>query len=933
MLWYTTAYRNITLLKSEQDHRQYRLISLENGLRILLIADEFTSKCAVSATLAAGHFQDPQDCQGLAHLLEHSLFLGNHKYPQANSLSQWVEKHGGHINAWTGTEYSNFYFDCDTAGLEQALDDFAHMLHSPLFEQDKIEKEIMAIDAEFKLKQKDDLRRLYQVHKETCNPKHPFHKFSVGNQQIFQQHSIEELAAMLKAFHQTYYTAHQCKICLVSPLPLEQQQALVERHFAPLSAAKQTPEINYPALYLPEQLGIEINIQPLKAARRMIISFALPNLQQHYRAKPTSLISQLLGDEGEGSLLWYYKEQGWATSLTSGGGIQGSNFKDFNISLQLTEAGLQNRERILNALFHYIRLIEQQGTQEWRFKEKQTLNQLAFNFHDTPKAIDLACHFTSLMFLYPDEHLLSAEFILDQYLPQLQHQVLALMTPSNMRLKLIAPNLETDQQANWYQTPYKVSKLSPSLYQQLQQPEPVTVLTLPKPNPYLIERIHRGETNPQLKHPQKQWDEPGYRFWFGQDQHFNMPKGDLYLSFDCGHVLDGIEAVTRKRLWVALLQEKFNQEYYQATTAGLHFHLYPHQGGFSLHTSGFAQKQLQLAQDLIEKLYTQQDLCAQFSQIKERQLLGLKNTLLNKPINRLFTKLSVLMQKTSYAPIDMAPVLEHTQLDDVIDTGEKLLQRNYIEAMLYGDWQAQEADRFRQQISVLTQRPAQATREISRDILDLRNNHCHILQVSSQHEDTAVVIYFQAPAPSILDAALTIMLEQMWSGSFFHQLRTEKQLGYLVGTGYFPFNQHPGMAFYIQSPLLSAAELTNEIHDFIRDAIDKLTYHPQEEWQRIKQGVIKQLLDKDSSLSMKSQRYWLAIGNKDNHFEQHKLLAKCIQELELDAIKQFAQALYLREGFGEIILYCAGNKNANLPQQGIEIDDINQFKVGASYIK
>ena len=844
-----------------------------------------------------------------------------------------MEKHGGQINAWTGTEYSNFYFDCDLAGLEPALENFAHMLHSPLFEADKIEKEVMAIDAEFKLKQKDDLRRLYQVHKETCNPQHPFSKFSVGNLQVFQQHNIDELADMLKAFHQQYYQASQCQVCIVTPLPLEQQQALVSQYLSALPNREQAPVFDYPALYLPEQLGIEIHIQPLKAARRMIISFALPNLRQHYRAKPTSLISQLLGDEGQGSLLWYFKTQGWATSLTSGGGIQGANFKDFNISLQLTDLGLQNRDKILNALFYYIQLIKQQGTQQWRFREKQTLNQLAFNFHDTPKAIDLACHFSAQMHLYPDEHLLCADFILDQYTPELQHQVLALMTPENMRLKLIAPGLETNQQANWYQTPYKVCKLDTALTEQLKQPQQIAELALPQPNPFLIESIQAGNTNPQYKHPQKQWDEPGYRFWFGQDQHFNMPKGDLYLSFDCGHVLDGIEAVTRKRLWVALLQEKFNQEFYQATTAGLHFHLYPHQGGFSLHTSGFAQKQLQLAEDILQKLYSEQDLSAQFLQIKDRQLLGLQNTLLNKPINRLFTKLSVLMQKTSYAPIDMAPVLANTQLQDLVETREKLLSRNYVEAMLYGDWQPEEADNFRQQISTLTHRQQQATREISRDILDLRNNHCHILQVPSQHEDAAVVIYFQAPAASTLDAALTIMLEQMWAGAFFHQLRTEKQLGYLVGTGYFPFNQHPGMAFYIQSPLLSATELTNEIHDFIRDAIDKLTHHPKDEWLRIKQGVIKQLLDKDSSLSMKSQRYWLAIGNKDSNFEQHKLLARCIQELELDAIKHFAQALYLREGFGEIILYCAGDKSTALQQSGIEIDDINQFKVGASYIR
>ena len=32
-------------------------------------------------------------------------------------------------------------------------------------------------------------------------------------------------------------------------------------------------------------------------------------------------------------------------------------------------------------------------------------------------------------------------------------------------------------------------------------------------------------------------------------------------------------------------------------------------------------------------------------------------------------------------------------------------------------------------------------------------------------------------------------------------LRTQQQLGYVVGTGNLPLNRHPGLVFYIQSPL------------------------------------------------------------------------------------------------------------------------------------
>ena len=46
-----------------------------------------------------------------------------------------------------------------------------------------------------------------------------------------------------------------------------------------------------------------------------------------------------------------------------------------------------------------------------------------------------------------------------------------------------------------------------------------------------------------------------------------------------------------------------------------------------------------------------------------------------------------------------------------------------------------------------------------------------------------------------------MLAEQLIATPFFNQLRTEQQLGYLVGSGYIPYNQHPGIGFYIQSPI------------------------------------------------------------------------------------------------------------------------------------
>jgi insulysin len=70
--------------------------------------------------------------------------------------------------------------------------------------------------------------------------------------------------------------------------------------------------------------------------------------------------------------------------------------------------------------------------------------------------------------------------------------------------------------------------------------------------------------------------------------------------------------------------------------------------------------------------------------------------------------------------------------------------------------------------------------------------------------------------------ALTILAEQLITSTFFSQLRTEQQLGYLLGSGFIPFNQHPGIGFYIQSPHHPAEYLVEVIHLFLQQIIESI---------------------------------------------------------------------------------------------------------------
>jgi insulysin len=62
-------------IKSLSDDRQYRLIRLENGLDVTLVSDPQATASGASLSVGVGSFSDPKNIYGLAHFLEHMIFL------------------------------------------------------------------------------------------------------------------------------------------------------------------------------------------------------------------------------------------------------------------------------------------------------------------------------------------------------------------------------------------------------------------------------------------------------------------------------------------------------------------------------------------------------------------------------------------------------------------------------------------------------------------------------------------------------------------------------------------------------------------------------------------------------------------------------------------------------------------------------------------
>lgn len=912
----------VHIKQSPNDNRVYQHLTLDNGLSVLLVQDEHAEKSAAALTVNVGHFDDPADYQGMAHFLEHMLFLGSASFPDAGEYQQFISQHGGSHNAWTGTEHSHFYFDIDTPQFQQALARFADMFSRPLFTAAYVEKERHAIEAEYSLKLKDDSRRIYQVHKETINPAHPFAKFSVGNLNTLNDKPEQTLRSALLQFYQQQYSASRMSICLVSSASLMAMEHWVKQYFATLPAELPAKLPLTVPLYLPEHQAILLNIKPHKDSDKLVASFALPDIQPWYPHKIVSFLASILGDESEGSLLSYLKNAGLVNQLSAGGGIDGSNYKDFTVSFELTQTGRANTKAILSALYSALARIKQQPLPQNLFFERQKLLHWSFIYQEPADALQTASQLSVNLQHYPVSDIIYGDYRMELPPEALYQQLLSWFRPENMRLMLIAPDVPVLLEAKWYNTPYSVTRLSDEQLQQLQNTGPIADINLPCSNPYLTEQLDLLTKNQHMDVPECYFNSTHLSVWYKADTDYGTPKGHIFLQLSLPHSIASASQLAASRLWLELFQDHINQQLYAATTAGLSYNLHVQKQGVSIHTSGLAANQIQLLQNILKQIGNV-DFCEQrFNEIKQQLCRHWANSSKSKPIARLFSLLSALLQPLNPEIEVLIEQLEQLNFAQFCHFSNHLLDNTHLEALVVGNWTTANADDLQQMLQHWQTQQRSLGSKIAATTHSIKGIGPVWLQSETDSSDHALVVYLAAQHASASQMALFMLANHLMSPHYFHQLRTEQQMGYLVGTGYVPINTLPGIAFYIQSPNFDCNSLYQATVTFFQDFLEQFEDMSAPEFSELKQGLIAQLAERDSSLGARAKRLWLALGQDDTTFDLTGRIINALAKLDklqfTDLLKQMLANDY------DMLLLASGPNTENNHIRTLTIAELRQ---------
>jgi secreted Zn-dependent insulinase-like peptidase len=152
-----------------------------------------TKMAACAICVGVGYLCDPPEVQGLAHFVEHMLFMGTAEHPKENGWSEFLASHGGEDNGETSAEHTACFFDVHPSYLRAAVARFAGFFSGPLFKWSGSQREVQAIDSEFEQARQADECRADQVVYSLMAEGHPYRRFGWGNKR-----SLVELPAAAK---------------------------------------------------------------------------------------------------------------------------------------------------------------------------------------------------------------------------------------------------------------------------------------------------------------------------------------------------------------------------------------------------------------------------------------------------------------------------------------------------------------------------------------------------------------------------------------------------------------------------------------------------------------------------------------------------------------------------------------------------------------
>lgn len=908
----SVEFINKQINKSPNDSAIYQGIRLKNGMTVLLISDTKANKSLMSLALPIGSMEDPVQQQGLAHYLEHMILMGSKQFPETNSLDRFLTENGGYNNASTTADRTAYYLEVNNNAFDEAVARLADALAQPLLSESNAKREVNAVNAEMIRAKSSDGHLLNSVNLATANPAHPITKFAIGNNETLSDKPNSKLQTELEQFYHHYYSANLVKAVLYSNQSINQLAALADRTLGKMQNKNLNPPSVHEPFFRQEDKGVIIHYKPLQPTKMLAISFDTPNDETEFVHKTGEYLAYLLNNNTDGTLSDYLIKRGLSDSGVSAQSTPNvsRNRGNFTIYVALTDKGLAEKDKIISLVFQQIEQVKQLGIQESYFNEVRESLKQDFQHLQVEKNGSYIESLAEQMLYYPLEHILDAAFIVDSMDKAAIKAKLAEMTLDNARILLVDENAKTDKKSPYFEANYAIEKISETQQKKWLDFSHNPVLKLPKPNPYfatdfsLIPPIH------DRKVPNALISNEGKAIYAMPSQYFaNDPKAIISVNFSIMPKTDDVkEAISATLLSYmnGLAQTKL---IFQTAVAGMQTKITTYPNGLSIEAAGYTQHLAKLVLDSLIQFKNFELTEAFLAQAKQRAFDALDGQRKESSLTQANQATANFVHYPYFEENKQRQALKEITLTDVKAMRNRLLEKSTgLSVLSVGNLSDKQVEDLVRRIKKIV-KSSEKERGKAR-YLDLNESTRKLSYTQTvPHEDNALSITYLAKGYGELEgSARAHLLKDIIGRWYFDDLRTQKQLGYVVYATNTKLGKTSGMHFMVQSPNTTPSGIMEHNKRFFSESLTKLAALSEPEFIKYRDSLIEKLQRKPESLSQEFAQFTFDFNRGNDLFNQRVKMIEEVRKLTKQELVNFYKHTVIEQQGFTFMSQALGNK-------------------------
>ena len=339
--------------------------TLSNGMRVLLAPSKGTDTVTVLVLVRVGSRYEYAKINGASHFIEHLMFKGTKRRPNAQIISRILDAVGADFNAFTDKHVTGYYVKVDKNHMETAVDLLEDMIFHSQFETQELNRERKVVIEEINMYRDTPQRHVEDLLEEVLFQNNTLGWNIAGTPESMKAMPKEEILA----YHSAYYRPSNM-VLVVSGNIDRTAKALIEKKFGKNKDTRLEGDSFEPfEKQSPRPLEERISVQ-YKDTAQVQVALGFPSFGIQDEKNPAvRLLSVILGGNMSSRLFTEVREKkGLAYSVGAG------NYLYDDVGVFSVRAGLDRTRMPLavKTILNELKKIAKDGVTTQELKEAKT---------------------------------------------------------------------------------------------------------------------------------------------------------------------------------------------------------------------------------------------------------------------------------------------------------------------------------------------------------------------------------------------------------------------------------------------------------------------------------------------------------------------------------------------------------------------------------